>query len=66
MRAPIFRNFNMLLHSFADETQIYCQLKLDHSFWLKPLFDWLTEVKAWIASNVLHFGLKQTTGAQKE
>lgn len=46
---------NSTFHSYADDTQVYLQLMIDHSFSLKLLLDCLNEVKAGMASHFLNY-----------
>lgn len=56
----IFRKYNICFHSYADDTQIYLQLKGNSPASLEPLLQCLGEVKSWMASNSLHFNENKT------
>lgn len=56
----IFRKYNICFHSYADDTQIYLQLKGNSSASLDPLLQCLDEVKSWMASNFLNFNENKT------
>lgn len=56
----VLSNFNISFHSKLHDTQIYFQLKYNHSFSRKPLFDCRTYVKAWMASNFQNFYKNKT------
>ena len=56
----ILRKYGIAFHFYADDSQIYMPLKQENGYSADPLFQCISEVKAWMSMNFLHLKYDKT------
>ena len=56
----IVRKYGIAFHLYADDSQIYMPLRQENGYFVNPLLECISEIKAGMAMNFLHFNDNKT------